>query len=361
MAEAEGGTELLARVRRDVDRSLLRARNGLKYLSSTGRPTLGASPKDVVWTSGKVELWRYRSDHRSIRPPLLFVHSLVTRSYVFDLNPGNSFVEALLDRGFDVFLVNWGEPDELEADNDLSTYCDDLLPQLVRVAADVASAESVNMFGYCFGGLLALLYAAGHPDDPVDALAVMATPIDFRSMGPMSAMVQEGRVDPETLLDQTGNVPAEAMRSSFRLLQPTGDITGYANLWQHLWNDDYVAAHQAMTQWANDHIPFPGACFVETARLFARGNLLATGRVPIGGREVDLADIRAPFLAIVGEKDHIVPATAAGGTMDLVGSDDKEELRLPAGHVGLIVGRTAHARNIPAMAEWLERHSAVPA
>ena len=33
------------------------------------------------------------------------------------------------------------------------------------------------------------------------------------------------------------------------------------------------------------------------------------------------------------------------------------ELRLPAGHVGVIVGRAAQRHNIPAMADWLARHS----
>ena len=41
----------------------------------------------------------------------------------------------------------------------------------------------------------------------------------------------------------------------------------------------------------------------------------------------------------------------------LVGSEDVEELRLPAGHVGLVVGKSAQRRNIPAMAGWLERHA----
>ena len=349
--------DLLARVRRDVDRSLLRARNGLKLLSGTGAPTLGASPKDVVWSSGKVELWRYRSDTRTLRPPLFFVHSLVSRSYVFDLNPGNSYVEFMLQRGFDVFLVNWGVPDELEASNDLSTYADELLPQLVREVCRVAGSDTVTMFGYCFGGVLSLLYAAGHPDDPVSALAVMATPIDFHEMGPMTGIVQAGRVDPESMLARTGNVPADVMRNSFRLLQPTGDVTGYVNLWQNLWNDDFVAAHQAMTGWANDHIPFPGAAFIETAKVLGRQNRLTTGVIPIGGRDVALADITMPFLAILGEKDHIVPPASAGGLCELVGSDDREELRLNAGHVGLIVGRTAHKHNLPAMADWLEKHS----
>jgi polyhydroxyalkanoate synthase len=357
MAQPVETPDLLARVRRDVDRSLLRAKNGLKLLSRTDEPVLGASAKDVVWQSGKVELWRYRSDTRTIRPPLFFVHSLVSRSYVFDLNPGNSFVEFMLARGFDVFLVNWGVPDELDADNDLSTYCDDLLPELVREVTRIAGSDTVTMFGYCFGGVLSLLYAAGHPDDPVSALAVMATPIDFSEMGAMTAMMADGRVEPETLIDRTGNVPADVMRSSFRVLQPTGDVTGYVNLWQNLWNDDFVAAHQAMTGWANDHIPFAGAAFIETAKVLGRQNRLKSGVIPLGGRDVALADIEMPFLSILGEKDHIVTPPSASGLCDLVGSKDAEELRLPAGHVGLIVGRTAHKRNLPAMADWLESKS----
>jgi polyhydroxyalkanoate synthase subunit PhaC len=348
-------TDLLDRVRRDVDRSLRRSKNGLKLLSGIGRPVPGRTPKDTVWSSGKVQLWRYRSQQRTIRPPLLFVHSLVSRSYVFDLAPGNSFVEFMLGQGFDVFLIDWGEPDEMEAANTLETYCDDLLPELVDVVADTAGHDHVTMFGYCFGGLLALLYLAGHVDSSVTALATMATPIDFSQMGAMSTLLQ--RVDPEALIDQTGNVPAEVILSSFTLLQPTGDLTSYANLWQHLWNEDFVAAHQTMTQWAKDHIPFPGACMIQVARLFARDNLLVSGRVPLGRRTIDLADITVPFLNIRGEKDHIVTIGATGNLAELVGSTDIEELRLPAGHVGLIVGRTAHQRYLPAMADWLIRHS----
>ena len=107
--------ELVARVRRDAERNVLRVRNGLKHLAGVGRPQLTQTPKETVWSSEKVELWRYPTDRRTIRTPLLFVHSLVSRSYVFDLVPGNSVVEAMVDRGFDVFLVDWGVPDELEA------------------------------------------------------------------------------------------------------------------------------------------------------------------------------------------------------------------------------------------------------
>ena len=40
---------LLATVNRDVERSYLRARNGLRYVRGSNRPKLGTTPKDVVW------------------------------------------------------------------------------------------------------------------------------------------------------------------------------------------------------------------------------------------------------------------------------------------------------------------------
>ena len=349
--------DLVAVVRRDAERSVLRLRNGLKHLSGLGRPELTQTPRETVWSAEKVQLWRYPSDHRSVRTPLLFVHSLVSRSYVFDLVPGNSVVEAMVNRGFDVFLVDWGVPDELEAGNTLETYTDGYLPTVVGEVADISGSADVNLFGYCFGGLLSLLSLAGNASLPVRSLAVMATPVDFSKMGPMVTMIRDGRAEPRDLLDATGNVPADIVRNSFRVLQPTADVTSYVNLWQHLWNDDYVAAHQVMTQWGNDHIPFPGAAFLQTGELFARQNLLVTGKVPLGGRTLDLADITVPFLNIVGEKDHIVPPDATGPLSTLVGSADIEDLRLPAGHVGVVVGRAAQRHNLPAIADWLERHA----
>ena len=349
--------ELVDRVRRDTERNMLRVRNGLKHLAGVGRPQLTPTPKETVWAAEKVELWHYPSDRVRFRTPLLFVHSLVSRSYVFDLVPGNSMIESMLDHGFDVYLIDWGAPDELESGNTLETYTDGYIPTIVEEVQRRSGAPDVNLFGYCFGGVLSLLSVAGNPWMPVRSLAVMATPIDMRHMGPMTSMIQEGRVEPEDLLDHTGNVPADVMLNSFRVLQPLSDVTGYVNLWQHLWNDDFVAAHQVMTQWARDHIPFPGAAFCQVADLLARQNLLATGRVPLGGRTVDLADVTMPFLNIYGEKDHIVPPDGVGPLSALVGSTDVEELRLPAGHVGVIVGRAAQRHNIPAMADWIARHA----
>ena len=71
---------------------------------------VGTSPKDVVWTHRKTTLYRYRSENRRHAVPVLLVFALINRPDIFDLRPGNSFVEFLLNEGFDVFLIDWGYP-----------------------------------------------------------------------------------------------------------------------------------------------------------------------------------------------------------------------------------------------------------
>jgi polyhydroxyalkanoate synthase len=100
--------DVLSRVRADVERETIRARNGIRVVTSTGRPPVGQSAKDVVWRRGRCELWRYRNENVRFTPPLFIVFSLVSRSYVLDLTPGNSFIEQLVGTGFDVFLLDLG-------------------------------------------------------------------------------------------------------------------------------------------------------------------------------------------------------------------------------------------------------------
>jgi len=344
-------------VRQDVERNALRARNGVKLAAGLDRPQLGKSPRDLVWSRGRCQLWRYRSDQVTLSPPLLLVHSLVSRSYVLDLQPGNSFIEHLLSAGFDVFLVDWLPADERHADETLEDYADGYLPDAVEQTLLAADSETVNLFGYCYGGILTLLYAAGHPDAPLRSLTCMATPVDFSQWGVWTELAAEGRVDLDTITDDDGNISAGTMRQSFRLLKPTGELRQYATLLDNVWNDQYVAAYQAMTGWANDHVPFPGAAARQTMEMLVRENAFVCDALRLDGDHVSLKDITVPMLTVIAERDHIVPEPVARPLPGLVGSEESDELRLDAGHVGLVVGRTAAKVTIPRIIEFLQRRS----
>ncbi|GAB3663047.1 hypothetical protein GCM10027596_25590 [Nocardioides korecus] len=41
-------------------------------------------------------------------------------------------------------------------------------------------------------------------------------------------------------------MPPRVVHSGFKALKPVATVTQYVDLWEKLWDDDYVAAHQAM-------------------------------------------------------------------------------------------------------------------
>jgi len=357
--------DLVARVRRDVGRNLSRARNGVKYVTGIDRPQVGTTPKSTVWRRDKAQLWRYEgaAEQGAAEAPLtdatpvLIVMSLISRSYILDLSPGASFVAALRAQGFDTYMLDWGIPDERDADNGLDTYVEDLLPAAVQAVLDTSGADEVNVIGYCYGGLLSLLLGAAHPELPVSSLITMATPVDFDEMGMFGRMFDQDRLSPEDLLDETGNVPPEVIRNAFRVLKPTADITQYAVLWEKLWDDKQMEGYQVMGQWTRDHIPFPGRAFRETVELM-REDAFTKDRVLLDGRPLSMSDVRWPLLNVIAAKDHIVPAKAAQPVCALVGSARAETLELPAGHVGLVMGKAAATTTMPRIFAWLHEHGA---
>src|SRR5580704_3601943 len=131
------------------ERQMLRVRNGLAYLTGANLPTVAQSPRDLVWKRDKARLWRYRSGQRRYRPPVLIVHSLVSKSYVLDLLPNTSMVGYLVGEGFDVFLLDWMPPDPADAENTLETYVDDYIPGAIGALLKDAGAREVTLVGYC--------------------------------------------------------------------------------------------------------------------------------------------------------------------------------------------------------------------
>ena len=347
---------VLDRVLLEVERNALRARNGIRMAAGLSRPKLGTTPKDVVWRRGRSELWHYRNDSVRFSPPLLIVFSLFSRSYILDLQPGNSFVERLLAAGFDVYLLDWGVPDERDAANQLEDYVDDYLPAAVERVRHLTGAEEINLLGYCFGSVLSLLYAAHHLDAPLRSLTVMTTPVDLQQLGPLTSVIGKDGLDVETMLDADGNLPPQIIHQAFQVLKPTAQITQYVDLWERLWGDDYVTAHQAMAGWASDHIPLPGGVAKQLAKM-VQDNAIVNDTLLLGGDRVTLSAITVPFLTVLATRDHIVPEASAAPLIDLVGSPDKHELRLDAGHVGLLVGRGAAKTTIPTIIEFLIERS----
>ncbi|MEM6734193.1 MAG: class III poly(R)-hydroxyalkanoic acid synthase subunit PhaC, partial [Myxococcota bacterium] len=99
----------LARIADELElgRSVKRGRNLFRALRR-GRTPVGQTPAVLVHAENKWRLLRYRSSApRRFETPIFLVPSLINRHYVLDLAPGRSFAEFLLERGHDVFIIDW--------------------------------------------------------------------------------------------------------------------------------------------------------------------------------------------------------------------------------------------------------------
>ena len=348
------GLSTIDRIRREVERNALRARNGIRMATGIQRTDVGLSPKDVVWSHGRTELWHYRSEQVSLRPPLLIIYSLFNKSYILDLRPGNSVIEQLIAAGFDVYMLDWGIPDERDAANQLEDYVDSYIPSAIDRVCEISGSDSINLFGYCFGGVLSVLHAAHHPDSPLRSLTVLTTPADLQQLGPMTDVM--ARTDLEDVLGVDGMVPPSVILQGFRSLAPMGEITGRVDLLEKMWSDEFVTAYQAMAGWGNDQVPLPGGVARQFKQMVEE-NAFLNDRILLGGDRVHLSDIKVPFMHVLGLRDHIIPEAAASPLVGLIGSEDKQELRLDAGHVGLMVGRTAAKNTVPVLIDFLKQRS----
>jgi polyhydroxyalkanoate synthase len=350
--------DALGSVRREIERTALRARNGIKYMRGGEWAPVAPTPSDVVWQEGKAQLRRYRR-HGPARfdPPVLAFLGLVGRAYVFDLWKDNSVAQLLMDAGFDVFVLDWGEAQEEDAVNTLETYLQGYLPRAIKAVLRETGASEVSVIGYCMGGNFALHGIAAQPDLPVRNIVVMATPVDFRHLGTLIDALADGRIDPESVVDRTGNVPGALVRQSFKSRKPTSDLVNYANLWQHLWRDEYMEGFQAIGRWLHDHVPVPGALFLQVVQQWIRDNGFVNGRLRLGGHSVSLGDIRIPTLAVIAERDDIVPEAATAPIVDALTGTQVELMRLDAGHASLTSGRKAVKVLLPQVFDWLARHS----
>ena len=352
-------------IRRSASLNGHRLANGARIVGGLDRPAVGCTPHDVVWRQDRASLRRYRAGADEGRPALLLIPSLINRSHVWDLRPGDSFVEGLLARGYDVFLADWGVPDHRDAGNSISTYVDGYLPAIHAAALEHADRPPA-VVGHCFGGVLSLLWTASQAQEP-PALVTVATPTNWLEMGPLAALTRQGRIDPEDLLDATGNVPPRSMLRAFQMIRPLGDLAGYVTLWDRLHDRSAAQAIRALSDWAHGHVPFPGAAFRELIRELSRANALHHGEVVLAGQSRRLLDITTPFLNIYGKHDHVSPPASVAPLTELVGSEDREGVELRAGHVGLLVGGTARKSTLPTLDDWLkariipskqERHAA---
>jgi polyhydroxyalkanoate synthase len=321
------------------------------------------TPKEVIWTLNKAKLYRYVPQvpkEQRFPVPLLLVFALMNRPSILDLRPGNSYVEYMVSKGFDVYLLDWGAPGPEDSNLKFDDYVLDYLPRAIRKMKVVSGAQEFSLLGWCIGAILSTLYASLRPDDGLKNLILLTAPLDFtnRDCGSFIRWIDEQYFDLDKLVATMGLISGEMLDYGAKALKPVENYVGnYLRLWENIDNPKVVESWHAMNTWVTDLIPMSGATYRQLIGDFFRGNKLMKGEAVLRGERVDLGNIKASVLNVVAEQDHIVPPCESEGVMPLIGSQDKELLKIPGGHIGVMAGSAAVKRTWPRIETWLETRS----
>ncbi len=294
---AASDTSIAARVRAEVERTIQRNIKGLDYLFS-GDPAMGLTPKDTIYRKGTLSLYHYRAQAKEVyRTPVLLVMSLVSRYYILDLTPGQSFIEFLVKQGYDVYLIDWGIPRPEDKGLRLEDYILDFMPDCIaRILADSGEPD-LSMIGYCMGGMLAIMYAALYPNLPLKNLVCFTTPVNFDGKVFLTCQWTDKRYFD---VDRIPSIRSATFRPELMIgvvryaAASCANRSANSGLWDNMWNDEFVKSYRMFDRWANDQIPFPGECFRQTTKELMWENKLYKNELLLGGRRVNLSDISGP-------------------------------------------------------------------
>jgi len=320
---------------------------------------VGTTPSTVVLEAGTHKLLHYtRETPATHAEPVLFCYALINRPYILDLQPDKSVVRQYLERGFDVYMIDWGVPSDADRALTLHDYVGGFLDRCVRQVRRAHDAKRVHLLGYCMGGTLAVLQAALNPE-ATKTLTLLAAPIDFGGRESLlNLWVQGGTFDVDALLEAYGNCPAWFLQSIFLTMNPVRNLVDKSiAFWEQMSDPDKVSSTFALERWLNDNIPVAGATFRTFVKNLYQRNELVRGQLFVGARRIDLSRITCPVLLLTASNDHLVAPASTEGIRPHLGSRDVKSMAIGAGHVGLVVGAKAHAKIWPEATRWAAERS----
>lgn len=321
----------------------VKAKLGAEYYADPDEVRVRPTPRELVSQEGTVELFRYEAGPDAAprrADPVLIVYSVINRSYILDLQEGCSVVRHLLDRGLDVWMIEWSQPHEGAASATLADYLGAIGDCVDRIR-ERTDSSGVSLFGHCIGGTLAAMYAALRPAG-VSRLLSLTAPFRSPEAGLVATIVDPAMFPVGAVTGAFGKMPAKLIRYTFVALKPYYELMKWKMFVGGLDQPDAMDRFAAIDKWANDNVDVPAEVFrVYIDEVFHSGRL-ARGETVIDGARVDLSAIACPVLNVAGGQDWIVPPDSAR-PLDEQAADARYE-ELPGSHLTLILDPRMHER-----------------
>jgi polyhydroxyalkanoate synthase len=271
---------------------------------------LGISPGAVVYAEDHLELIQYAPVTDDVRKtPVFIVPPQINKFYVWDLAPGRSIVEYLVNAGHQVFIVSWRNPTAEQADWGLESYIE-ALDRASAVACEVAASPELNIVGACSGGitaalLLALWGARGETRAASFSLLVAILDVSGAEDTSMGLFANIETLELARLFSRSKGVLAgKDLERAFAWLRPNDLIWAY-------WVNNYLLGKEPpafdILYWNADTTNLPARLHGDMLRLLEGGGVTEENSLTVDGHRLSLKDVTCDIFLVGGETDHITP------------------------------------------------------
>jgi len=293
----------------------------------------------VIWRNDQLELIQYRPQTPTVHgTPLFIVPPQINKYYVWDLAPGRSLIEFLVQQGFSVYVVSWFNPRTAEAAWGLETYVL-ALEEAMRVARRISRSPQLHVLGACSGGITSaalLAYLAAKRSDWARSLTLLVAILDIDGIAEssMGLFANLETLDiARTLTGARGVLEGQALAKVFAWLRPNELIWNY-------WVNNYLLGNKPpafdVLYWNADTTRLPARLHADFIALLESNALAQPGGVTLGERALDLAAVHCDSYILAGRTDHITPWEGCYQTRRLLGGKSDFVLT-SSGHVQSIV------------------------
>ena len=338
------------------------------------RDTLFRTPSEKICEIEKYSLFHYNNPSTDAdtekgnsfvslnNTPVLVIYAFINRHYILDLLPEVSVTRSLLNQGLDIFATDWGTPSAYDRSLTIGHFVNRYLDHSIDFIRKLTKFDKVSLFGYCWGGDLALMYAAIHPEK-VKNLIIIATPGDF-DLDDSLLSIWTRAIKVNYILNAFGNLPGIVLNAAFILRNPIEYSHKYFHFFEQPRSLEDAAEFFATETWLYDSPPIIGEIYREFTECCYKQNLLIKNKMRIKDTNdendiiINLKNINMPFLNIVAKRDDLVAPRSSKALNDvLTESHDKDLIEFNSGHVGLMIGKNAQKELWPKVGDWLKKRS----
>ena len=268
---------------------------------------------------------------------------LINKPELFDLASGKSVVEAMVKKGYVIYLVDHGDPGWEETELGLDFYGKIIPDFYLDMIKKRHPKDEIYIMAYCMGGTLILPYLARRAEElladgkPMDIkkIALMASPMKFdddeSGHNPIRSLIRRD-YDPYLMKELFGavNIPPQVIEAGMNEIQPGVQHTVVLGFYGRAEIKESIADSAPFLYWLTHGTKFPVSAHVQWIQNIFIGNQVYEGKYCLpsfnpkfNGKPVNMAILKKAGVRIFdykGSRDPIAPAGScvAGETWGMV-------------------------------------------